>query len=287
MKISAIPSISTPITSADGAPRPSNVENIRTFKMATNATPLSMPPPELSIPPHIESQAEASVEATQPLSPQLALLAKQRRALQVKERELADREKALTSRSQGSDLIDVARLKSEPLSVLLENGVTYDQLTEAIIAGQGNSEINSLKAEIEALRQGVDQKFTERNTAERQQVVAQIKRDAEALVRSGDEFELVRDRRMVPKAVELIERTYDETGEIIDVHDALQDVENFLLEDARKLARLKKIQREFAPAPLPAQQRPTGMRTLSNKDTASVPISAKARAMAAFYGTRK
>ena len=289
MKISPVPSISVPTLGSDGNPQPSRVESIRALKMTTNATPLAnmQMPQELPIAAPNE-QTEATVEATQPLSPQLALLAKQRRALQVKERELKEREKALQAQGTGNTAVDIARLKSEPLSVLLENGVTYDQLTEAILANQGNSEINALKSEIESLKQGIDQKFQEKESAAEKQVLAEMQREAEQLVRS-DDYELVREMKRIPDVMSLIERTYRETGEVMEVPEALQWVEKFLLEEAQGIAKAKKIQSLLNPMPqIPQpQQRQMGMRTLTNKDTASVPLSAKARAMAAFYGTLK
>lgn len=293
MKISSVPSVVVPTVNTSGIPTESKVDSIRTLQMKTNATPLTQEIPQLP-PVNTDTPPEASVEATQPLSPQLALLAKQRRALQVKERELADREKAFLSRSTSTEaeMIELARLKSEPLKVLLENGVTYDQLTEAILAGQGQtqnySEINSLKAKIEALEQGIDQKFVDKDKQAEQQVLAEMKREAEMLVKS-DEYELVRETHNVPTVIRLIERTYRETGEVLDVSEALKLVEDEIFKEAQKFSTYKKMQSQMSPVatPMQSQQRQTGMRTLTNRDTASVPLSKHQRAMAAFYGTLK
>lgn len=293
MKISAVPSVTVPTIDAQGAQAPSHVESIRSMRVNTNRTPLSneqFAPNQVPNGALNESRSEPVVEATQPLSPQLALLAKQRRAIQMRERELANREKALQSQNNPSNAVDIARLKSEPLSVLLENGVTYDQLTEAILSNQGNSEINSLKAEIQSLKQGIDQKFTEKASDERKAVISEMRSEAQRLISQGDEFELVRFHGSTPKAIELIERTYDTTGEILDVPEALRLIEEEHFKDAERLRALKKFQAQQMPQyqpQMPAQQRQQGMRTLTNRDTASVPLSPRARAMAAFYGTLK
>lgn len=281
MIISPIPSAVTPATNPQGTTPPSRVEAMRSLRMKTMSTPLENQP---QIPILDDNETQAPAEATQPLSPQLAHLAKQRRALQVKEREIADREKALQSNSGNS--IDVAKLKSDPLRVMLENGVTYDQLTEAIMNSQGqdNSEIHALKAEIESLKQGIDQKFTDKDAQTEQAVLAEMTREAEVIVRSNDDFELIREMKQIPNVTKLIERTYRQTGEVLDVREALQLVEDELLKDAQRITGFKKIQSRMIPQFQP-QQRQTGMRTLTNRDTASVPLSAKARAMAAFYGT--
>ncbi len=281
MKITPVPSAVTPVVNPQGLPQQSKVDSIRSMRMNTNATPL---PNELPIQSNNDSQTEATVEATQPLSPQLALLAKQKRALQVKEREIADREKALLSKP-GTPAIDVARLKSDPLGVLQENGVGYDQLIDAITNGQSQSKSDSLsKADFEAM---IDQRFTDKETAAETQVLAEMQREAEQRITADDEFEFVREQNAVPQVMDLIKRTYKESGEVLEVQEALRLIEEELFKDGQKLARLKKMQAQLAPPMPQPQPRQQGMRTLTNRDTASVPLSAKARAMAAFYGTLK
>lgn len=278
----------TPLAAPNAAaPASAAPSLVRTLRMNTLATPGQEAVQEPSIPDTTDT-APAADEATQPLSPQFAALAKQRRALQVKEREIADREKALQSQSstQGAG-IDVARLKSDPLGVLLEAGVTYEQLAEAVLSSQDSSQLNALKAEISALKGDFDKKLTDRDAQAEQQVLAEMKREATALVAQGDDFELVRANNCIPDVMTLIERTYRETGEVLDVRDALKLVEDELFKDVQKLAGLNKVKAQFLPqqpAPAPTQShRP--MRTLTNRDTASVPMSAKARALAAFNGT--
>lgn len=268
-------------------------ENKRKIKMKTNASPERYEhelAPESVIPDKIE-ETKPPDEVTQPISPQFAALAKQRRAIQVKEMEIAAREKALAE-SKPSDGIDlVAKLKADPLGVLQEAGVTYEQLTEAILSGQSgvNPELQALKAKIDALEKGLDTKLTERDSQAEQQVLAEMRRETDRLVAEGDDFEMIREMRKQPAVTELIHRTWKQTGEILDVAEAAGFVEKQLVDDYSKLARLKKIQGQLAPAPVPVQQ-PQGqrqMRTLTNRDTASVPMSAKARAIAAFHGTLK
>jgi hypothetical protein len=241
----------------------------------------------------VTEQVNATTEETKPLSPQFAALAKQRRALQVKERELADREKALESKSSTSGGEDYkARLKSEPLRVLEEAGVTYDQLTEAILAQQGgiNPEIQALKAEIKALKEGVDTKFTERETQAEQQVLNEMRREATILAKAGDTYEMVRETQSVPEVIELIHRTYKQTGEVLDVSEAMQLVEDHLVNETLKIANLKKIQSKITPAQESVQQQPqvkSGMKTLTNRDNAKPILDRRSRAIAAMQGTLK
>ena len=98
--------------------------DVRRITMKTNASPdreivsteaLATEEPAMAD----DSATPPVVEDTLPLSPQFAALAKQRRALKAKEREIADREKALESSVSSGTAEDlVARLKSQPLSVL-------------------------------------------------------------------------------------------------------------------------------------------------------------------------
>jgi hypothetical protein len=245
--------------------------------------------------------AEKPAEATQPLSPQFAALARQRRALQRERREFEAQRQAQTAQDDGSSKVELARLKSEPLRVLQEAGVSYDQLTEAILNGKDTAEIDALRAQMAEIKQEFDTKLTERDQQTRQQVLAQMQYDGEREVGQGDQFELIQAsgnaKQYVRDAVKVVERIYDQTGDVIDMGEALQMVENELYEDSLKWARSKKVQAALAPKPEPVvkpaepapttqpqQQRPM---TLTNRDTANPLLSRKSRAMAAFYGQLK
>ncbi len=271
-------------------------QNVRVLKMRTNVTPgREEPPPavqELTIPDATKEPVQAGTEDTQPLNPQMASLAKERRALQVKERELADREKALASKAvTPEDSVPIAKLKSNAMRTLMELGIPYEQLTQEILADQSgmNPEILALKAELKSLKEGVDKTLTDRDARAEQDALAEMRKEAIQLSAQGEDFEMVRETNQVPTVMKLIERTYRESGEVLDVKEAMQLVEAELVSNGLKLARLKKVQGQLAPAqpvPQPPQQQ-RQMRTLTNRDTASVPMSPKARALAAFNGTLK
>ena len=270
------------------------------LKMNTNATPLrAAPPPPPAAPaapgvgiPDPSDPAQRQPEATEPLSPQAAALARQRRALQVKERELTAREEALKSQTpaQGA-AIDLARLKAEPLSVLQEAGITYDQLSQAILSqaqGVSPEQFRALQQKLEALEVGVDKKLTAQAEQGRAEAIKAMTQEAHDLVaQGGEEYEVVRATQSVPAAIKLIERVYDTTGRVLDVREALAEIEAEKLQDILKVGAISKVQGQMgqkAPAPAQAPQSRPPMRTLSNRDTAQAPASAKARALAAFWG---
>ena len=275
MKISAVPAIVNSMT-------------VPTQQSTDRDMPAVEAAPELPI---SDTNETKQVEATQPLSPQFAELAKRRRALQQQERALKEREKALASQDTGGSRIDVARLKSEPLRVLQEAGVTYEQLTEHLLATQEDAKYRTLEAKLEALEQGVEKKLSEREMQAEKQVLLEMRREAESLINQDTSFELVKATRSVPRVMELIERTYRESGEVLDVREAVDLVENYLFDETKKLAALNKIKSQFVPqAPVapPAQpQQQQGMRTLKNRDTASAPLSRRARALAAWNSLNK
>jgi hypothetical protein len=305
---------------------PSSVPQAPAIKIATNATPgpaVPVAPPSAEEPAPAAPQAESAPaaeptspvsdvaeaqpsEETKPLSPQMAALAKQRRALQVKERELAEKEKALQAASSTKDTwIDPALLKSKPLSVLLNNGVTYDQLTEALLAEQSGAhpEIAELKAELQAaMKAEVQKTLADKDAQAEKQVLAEMTKEATFLAAQGDDFEMVRATSSVPSVISLIERTYRETGEVLDVKEAMSLVENELINDALKMASIKKVQAKIQPpAPPPAppvappapevpaqQKQQQAIRTILNKDSSNSNVmTAKQRAIAAFTGTLK
>ena len=228
-------------------------------------------------------QVNAEPEATGQLSPQFAALARQRRALQVKERELSDKMKALEGPTRG-DL--ESRIKSQPLSVLQELGVTYEQLTNEILASQGNPQIDpeKLKAEITA---DFEKKFVEKEQQQEQAVLAEMRRNVDSMVATGDDFELIRAGGKQSDVVELIHRTWKKTGQVLDEAEAAKLVEDELLEEHLKSASLKKVQGRLTPPPAEVTAPvPQGMKTLTNRDQAKPLMNRRQRAIAAALGQK-
>lgn len=295
MKISPVSSTGLTVgsISSEATEAPSMVQKLRSLKMNTLATPgvaeVAAPVEELGTVDNSDAIKPAT-EENQPLSPQLAALAREKRALQVKEREIAAREKALLEKqpTQGSS-IDVAKLKADPLGVMLESGVTYDQLTEAVLATQSGMtpELRALQDKVKALEEGVDKKFSDNEARAEQQVLAEMRKEATALSAQGEDFELIRETGSVPAVISLIEKTYRGTGEVLDVREAMKLVEDELLKDGLKIANFSKLRSQVPAAPVAPPQPQRQMRTLTNRDSAAVPLSRKARALAAWNATIK
>lgn len=256
-----------------------------------------------AIPDTIEPAQEA--EETKPLSPQFAALAKTKRALQVKERELVQREEALKNAPpSGGDEALKAELLANPLKIF-ELGVTYDQLTEAILNTQSQPiDQQKLRSEIkDELKKELLGEFSTRDQQAEQQVLGDIKREIIQLTAEGDKFEAIREAKAQPDVVALIHRVWQngwpeqgiEKGTVIDSEFAAEFVENQLIDEALPFARIKKVQSRLTPAqeiqaekiPAPLKPNTKIMRTLTNRDSASPVLDRRARAIAAMQGTLK
>lgn len=241
---------------------------------------------------------QAVSEETKPLSPQFAALAKQKRALQLKEQELLAKEKALEGTTHSQKALEEyrARIKANALRVLQEEGVTYDQLTEQILASSHeNADLSGIRSELQALTQSLEEQkksMTESEARAEKQVLAQLQRDADHLISQGDDYEMIREAGYSEKVVELIHKTFKATGEYLDVKEAANLIENELLEDFLKFSKIKKVQSRMNPA-TPSQTQPVQtdrganrpMRTLTNRDgSSSATMSKRERAIAAMEG---
>lgn len=281
-----------------------NTRSPRVIKMKTNHTTASTkwenPTEEVPVETK-ETPGESALsspsetvdpEVSRPISPQFAALAKQKRALQVMEQQLAAREKALEEKSQSATGIDPEELKRNPLEVLKREGVTYDLLTEHLLGEQSGvtPEIRALQEEIKALREGVDTKFSERDSQTEQQVLAELARDAKRLVESNpEEYELIAGTGSEKKVTELIHRIFKKTGEVLDVAEAAKLIEDQLVEDSLKATSFNKIRSKLTPTETTQVDQPAkpGIRTLTNRDTAQRVQSRRDRAIGAFFGKLK
>ncbi len=313
------------------APVPAQQPQQTPVQDANNISPEEMGAITSQVQIEVEAQAdtEAPVEATEQapkpevkedpaLSRQFAQLARQERALRAKvqqqEQVLKQREQALAAReakltSDAPDMtkfISKDRLKSDPLSVMAETGLSYDELTQMIVSQQPtdprvSATISRLEAQIEELKQ--DRETSKKTAVEQQQAsyqaaVKQISLDAKALVKSNpEEYEAIAKTGTVKEVVNLIIKTHEKTGRIMSVDEAAQEVENYLIEENLNMVNsISKIKRRLAQnsaspakteAKPQAQQQQTQMKTLTNATASTRKLSARERALLAFKGELK
>lgn len=256
------------------------------------------------------------------LSRQFAQLARQERAMRQKaqqqEQALKAREDALKAREDALGIdrndkyIPKDRLKQDPLSVLSEVGLSYDDVVNQVLNQQPQdprmqamiqrleSEIAELKSDRDSFRKSSE----EQQQAQYQAAVKQIETEAKKLIYTDPAFETVKAMNATADVVELITETYNKDGILLSVEEAAQQVEDYLVEEALKLAKLDKIQKRLKPevASKPAQsqvaqktqaasssnqgQTPQ-MKTLTNQNSTSRKMTARERAIAAITGQLK
>lgn len=275
-----------------------------------------------STPPQSPSnEAKSNTEATsdvktEALSSQYAVLARKERQMRIKaqqqaeqlksrETELAAKEAELQKRlsEYETGYISKARLKDETLVALEEAGLSYDEITQKQIeAGTVDprmlAHIKRLEAKIADMDKQSQVAKDEQKTYQQEQVnqaLAQIKRDAEQLISTDPAFELTRNSRQADQIVELIKLNFNDTGEVMSVEEAAQQVEKELEERMYKVIdKTEKIKKRYAPKAETSEaketttedktQKQSQQKTLTNKTGTSRQLSARERAVLAFKG---
>lgn len=276
-------------------------------------------------------EAQAAVEASkpeakaeEPISSQYAQLARKERAMRQQAQDIKAKELALKAREDAIAAKEApkpvdpqaafkAKFDKDPLGAMAEMGYTWDQLTERALEAPDPKEtkllqhISKLEARLEELAQGQEKtvkSFEQQQQDSYKQAVSQIKMEAKKLVYTDPNFETIKAAGSVDDVVELIESTFKDgmggdhpPGTLLSVQEAAQLVEDYLVEEAVKLAKLKKIQDKIKPVSAPAAtakpsaesstKQPQPVRTLTNAQTSSRPLSARERAILAFKGEKK
>lgn len=241
---------------------------------SNNQTPSSEVDP--ATPPKPASEATETNEGTeQPLNPRFAQLARQEkvmraRAMQLKadQAELQKSKDALVAREAElqSKYVPKDRLTRETLAVLQEQGIDYNFLTQQALGEEADPRdvaINELKAQVAKLTGEVEstrQSFQDDKTQSYEQAKTQIRHNVSQLVTKDPNYEMIAASDSTGDVVDLIEQTFNEgldenhpKGTLLTVEEACQIVEDYLVTEAEKFARLKKIQQRLAPKTEPAK----------------------------------
>lgn len=284
-------------------------------------TPPESPQKDTSIEPGVATDSVEATEAPKeetppakeesPLSTQYAVLARkekqlrakfqaQESAFKAKEAALAEREAALTAKDSQykSDYISKSRFKEDAISALSDVGLSYDEITQLALQPKVSTDpavlnlIKQMEAKIQALEgdsKSVKQTYEDGQKQQYQQALNNIKSEVQTLVNSDPEFETIKATNSHQDVVDLIEAEFKESGRLMTNEEAAKLVEDHLVEEAMKIAKIKKIQTRLgtiAQTPKPATEgaKPTQTqsKTLTNSMTASRPLSARERAILAF-----
>ena len=141
-----------------------------------------------------------------------------------------------------------------------------------------------LREELRSVKEGVDKTLAERESAAEKQVMAQMSREIDKLTREGDTYETIRATKSQGDVLELIHRTWKDTGEVLSETEACELIEKQLVEELLPLTKLGKISGKLPQSAPTLPDKHT--KTLTNRDTGRAPTSRRERALQAFYGTK-
>ncbi len=284
-------------------------EALTTITRQTQGTVVPSPTPPAateaaaSPPPVVEAKPEETKDKIVD-SERFAALTKKERMIQKRAMELKERERSISKWEEAEKLVG-----SNKLEALKRLGISYDELTNLHLSQIGDDEptpenIAAKKAQ-EVTRQEIaafkEEQAKAQQEAQQQQYEAakqQIHTDAERLTNSKPEdFAYVNAESAHDIIVELIERTYFDSGKLIPVEEAAAEVEQYLEDKYNKIAQLPKFRSRNTPEATQEPKSPGNQdhyqkpQTLTHRATTAPvkprglsPQEIRERAIKRFYG---
>lgn len=181
-------------------------------------------------------------------------------ALSKKERQLQQQASQIKEQKAQIDKFNAAMEKAksgeDPLAVLDFAGVSVDDFINALAGepgqsrNQAESEENSgeddkysaLEKQIQDLKAELEEKEEKAKQDNINETIEAFKDEIKETVDANpDKFELVKEMESQDAVFDVIEEWYNEYGEVLDIQDAAQRVEDYLTQEAKKIMGLKKF----------------------------------------------
>lgn len=254
--------------------------------------------------PQAEGAAPAAPELkTEQPDPRLEAFARKERQLRKMQMELQSEKQRLEAEASKytNDYLPKSRLQEDPISVLAELGFDQGKLSELLLNAPNTNDptVRMFQQKIKALEEkqaAAEKRAQEAVTQQYEQAKRQIATEAKLLVDGDTNFETIKAAGMHDAVTELILQTFEKEGVLMDVREAAEKVEQHLVDEGLKFAKIGKIQQRMQPqAPAPQEQpkqqsQQSQIRTITQ--TLTQPQSGKrltdaerrARAIAAFKG---
>lgn len=202
------------------------------------------------------------------LSPQLSALARKEQAHRQREQALKEREKAVEARLAKAEKYDALekRLAAKDYSALQELGLTYEQYAEYELSRLSGDKtdpgMKKLESEVEALKKNQE------DTAQAQfdETVSEYRKEIAALVSKDPAFSTVKELKREDAVLQLILDSWEEDDEEVTVEQAAKDIEDFLVEEATRMASTTKVKARLGEGdkrPLPPPR--PGLKTLTQQ----------------------
>jgi hypothetical protein len=225
-----------------------------------------------------ESQANAA---------RFAVLAKKERALRAQQESLKAQMAEIQRKAAEVEAFEKSKLtaKQNPLEVLKNLGLSYDELTQFVINGEKatpelavravKDELEAFKAEQAEARRRAEEAEKVRLEQERSAVLDRFRQEvAQYVTDNREKYELLNLYGQEGLVSEVIQQHFEQTQRIMSNEEAADRAEKYLEELVQKAQATKKFgskavpqpQGEVAPANVSAQPR-----TLTNEMSASTP----------------
>lgn len=241
----------------------------------SKAAPPPAPPPVQAAPAPVAVESAPVVEK---VAPQLADIAQKAKAQREAQRKW-EADKA-TWEAERAKYVPVDELKRNPLALLEKAGVTYDQLVDhaKVAVDPVQSKIQQLEqkiAEYENKFKSYDEGQSKATQAQRDSAAKQIAYETSKIAAASPELEVI--KAFGDEGAELVTKKifeyYDETGNLLDVGEAVKAVNAELTEELKtrfgSLSLFKQLTEPKAETPVQAtQQQQT--KTLTNALTPPV-----------------
>ena len=172
------------------------------------------------------------------------------------------------------------RLKQNPLKALEEMGLGYDQLTElALNDGKLTPDLqmqlirseleNDYKSKFEELENRLQEREEAETEAKYENAENNFMSEIESKVAYDSRFELITSSNGEELVYNVIEEHYNETGNILEIDEAAQAVEEYLEAEVEKMLKLEKVSRKLGRvAEEPFEPKRQSSPTLSNAHSA-------------------
>lgn len=263
-----------------------------TIVEAAPASEGEQPPEKVEEQPKVE---EKPSEADQRLAQKFAALSRKEKQIRDRERQMQSQMAQLQQqlealKAQQSEVEKYKsmpeRLRKQPAEVLKEAGITSEQLTEMLLNGgkptadMERSELESkVMSEVQALRKYIEEKEA-KEAAERLEAATQgFQAEIVDFVNKTEDYELIRANNGTDLVYNVIESHFEQTqnetgkGEILSIKEAADLVENYYLEEAKKLLDRNKVKKLVQPQTPPPAPKGKSAPTLSNTQAARVPTN--------------
>lgn len=264
-----------------------NVEAAQVLENAFNEKAQEIPQEEPQVQEEAaEEKAEQSPEEKDEFASKFAALSRKEKALRQREQEMQARIEEMEAQLKAKEepkepeqqeLPLEYRLKNDPLGTLDKMGLSYDKLTQLVL----NDGKLPTDMQMELMRQDLDSKYGKEIEALKNQIEEREKAQEEAkyqetidgfkyelnnfIDKNNEKYELISANNASDLVFEVIENHFKETEKVLSNEEAADAVEEYLLEEAKKLAESKKLKSIFGAAqPKPEVQERKAQPTLSN-----------------------